>query len=245
MKHDDAMGIVPPDFILDRTLEQLTATRTTSDKSQLVTSLARRAKDKGLSDDYATKAAALYDAKIGPALDRQIDEAKALRAKSKHDAGVGRLPQGEGFYAAALRFNTTTSLTPDQIHKLGLDQGKEIAARIDGLLKKQGMTKGTVGERILALYAQEVYPNTDAARPTASPIATSASPISARICPACSSACRTTNSRCAACRWRRSRVPRPPSVRRRRSMVRGPASSISTCTTARNGRNGVCHDGVP
>jgi uncharacterized protein (DUF885 family) len=161
MKHDDTMGIVPPDFILDRTLEQLSATRTTSDKSQLVTSLARRAKDKGLSDDYATKAAALYDAKIGPALDRQIDEAKALRAKAKHDAGVGHLPEGEAFYAAALRSNTTTSLSPDQIHKLGLDQGKEIASRIDALLKKQGMTKGTVGQRILALYDQEVYPNTD------------------------------------------------------------------------------------
>ena len=72
-----------------------------------------------------------------------------------------RLPQGEAFYAAALRSTTTTSLSPDAIHQLGLDQGKDIAARIDVLLKKQGMTQGTIGERILALYAQEVYPNTD------------------------------------------------------------------------------------
>ena len=63
---------MPPDFLLDRALEQMTATRTTADKSLLVTSIARRAKEKGLSDDYAAKATAIYNAKIGPALDRQI-----------------------------------------------------------------------------------------------------------------------------------------------------------------------------
>ncbi|MEI9991893.1 MAG: DUF885 family protein [Rhizomicrobium sp.] len=161
MRHDAAEGVAPPDFLLDRALEQMTATRTTADKSLLVASIARRAKEKGLSDDYATKAAAIYDAKIGPALDGLIAETKTLRATAAHDAGLWRFAQGEAFYAAALRSATTTSLSPDAIHQLGLDQGKEIAARIDTLLQKQGMTQGTVGERILALYKQEVYPNTD------------------------------------------------------------------------------------
>jgi uncharacterized protein (DUF885 family) len=161
MRHDADQGVVPPDFLLDLALTQLTATRTTADKSLLVTSIARRAKEKGLADDYARKAAALYDAKIGPALDRQIDAAKTLRTTAVHDAGVWHVKQGDAFYAAALRSTTTTSLSPDAIHQLGLDQGKDIAARIDVLLQKQGMTKGTIGERILALYQQEVYPNTD------------------------------------------------------------------------------------
>jgi uncharacterized protein (DUF885 family) len=161
MKHDAGLGVAPPDFILDRALEQLTATRTGADKSLLVTSLARRAKAKGLSDDYATKAAALYDSKIGPALDRQIAETKALRATASHDAGTWRFKDGDAFYAAALHSTTTTSLSPDQVHQLGLGQAKDITARIDTLLQKQGLTGGTVGERILALYKQEVYPNTD------------------------------------------------------------------------------------
>ncbi|HEY2069936.1 MAG TPA: DUF885 family protein [Rhizomicrobium sp.] len=164
MQHDGAQGIMPPDFILDRTLEQMTATRTTADKSLLVTSIARRAKDKNLSPDYATKAAALYDAKIGPALDRQIELTKTWRVKAAHNASMNRFKDGDAFYAAALRSTTTTSLTPDQIHQLGLDQAKDISARIDVLLQKQGMTSGTVGERILALYQQEVYPNTDAGK---------------------------------------------------------------------------------
>ncbi|MGH6870064.1 MAG: DUF885 domain-containing protein [Rhizomicrobium sp.] len=161
MKHDAGLGVVPPDFLLDRALEQMTATRTTADKSLLVTSIARRAKEKGLTADYAAQAAAIYDAKIGPALDRLIAETKTLRANATHDAGTWKFPQGDAFYAAALHSTTTTQMTPDAIHKLGLDQGKDISARLDGLLKKQGLTTGTVGERILALYSQEVYPNTD------------------------------------------------------------------------------------
>jgi uncharacterized protein (DUF885 family) len=163
MKHDSALGVVPPDFLLDTTLAQMTATRTTADKSLLVTSIARRAKEKGLPGSYAAQAAKIYDAKIGPALDRQIEETKALRANATHDAGSWKIKDGEAFYAATLRSATTTSMSPDAIHQLGLDQAKEISARVDMLLKAQGMTKGTVGERIQALYkdTKSFYPNTD------------------------------------------------------------------------------------
>jgi uncharacterized protein (DUF885 family) len=166
MKHDAAEGVVPPDFLLDRTLEQMTAFRTTADKSLLVTSIATRAKAKGLSDDYAKKAAAIYDAKIGPAMDRQIAQAKAMRATAVSDAGVWRLKDSEAYYAALLHSATTTNMSSAQIHQLGLDQAAEITARIDTLLKAQGMTKGTVSERILALYhdPKSIYPNTDAGK---------------------------------------------------------------------------------
>jgi uncharacterized protein (DUF885 family) len=54
-------------------------------------------------------------------------------------------------------------MSSEEVHRLGLDQGKEIGARIDALLRAQGMTRGTVGERIAALYKdpRQVYPNTD------------------------------------------------------------------------------------
>jgi uncharacterized protein (DUF885 family) len=166
MKHDSALGVIPPDFLLDTTLAQMTATRTTSDKSLLVTSIARRAKEKGLSGNYATEAAKIYDDKIGPALDRQIAETRALRAGATHDAGVWKIRDGEAFYAATLRAATTTAKSPDEIHQLGIDQAKEITARLDGLLKAQGLTSGTVGERISALAKdpRSLYPNTDAGK---------------------------------------------------------------------------------
>ncbi len=163
MKHDSALGVIPPDFLLDTALAQLAATRLPADQSLLVTSIAKRAKAKGLPDSYAAKATAIYNDKIAPALDRQIAQAKAMRATATHDAGVWKLKDGEGFYAAALRFTTTTGMTPDEIHRLGLNQAKDISARLDTLLKAQGLSKGTVGERILALYKdpKSLYPNTD------------------------------------------------------------------------------------
>lgn len=166
MKHDKGMNIQPPDFILDLTLSQLAALRVDPDKSLLVTSIARRAKEKGLPDSYAANAAKIYSDKIAPALDRQIAEAKTLRASATHDAGVWKIKDGDAYYAAALHFSTTTNMSPAEVHKMGIDQGKDISARIDVILKQLGMTKGTVGERIAALYKdpRQLYPNTDAGK---------------------------------------------------------------------------------
>jgi uncharacterized protein (DUF885 family) len=163
MRHDQSAGVVPPDFILDLTLAQLTATRTSADQAKVVTSLARRAKEKGLDASYETKATTIYNEKIAPALDRQIDEAKKLRATATHDASLSRFPNGEAFYEAALHYSTTTNMSPDDIHKLGIHQGKEISARLDKLLRAQGLTKGTVGKRIAGLYKdpKSFFPNTD------------------------------------------------------------------------------------
>ena len=57
-------------------------------------------------------------------------------------------------------------LTAADVHKMGLEQNAQIEARMDGLLKKQGLSKGTVGERMSALSHDKrfVYPDTDAGR---------------------------------------------------------------------------------
>lgn len=163
MKHDAGIGVVPPDFLLDVALIQLGKTREPADKALVVTSITKRAADKGLGDRYGKDAAAIYNDKILPALDRQIAATKALRSKAVHDAGVWRFKEGEAFYEAALNTTTTTKLSPDEVHKIGLDQGQEILARLDGLLKAQGLSQGTVGERVAHLYSDpsQLYPNTD------------------------------------------------------------------------------------
>jgi uncharacterized protein (DUF885 family) len=166
MKHDAGLGVVPPDFLLDTALAQMTAMRVAPDQSVLVTSIAKRAKDKGLSDKYAADAAKIFQEKVLPAFDRLIAETKSLRAHATHDAGVWKFKEGDAFYAAALRSATTTSMSPDAVHQLGLDQAKDISARIDALLKAQGLTQGTVGQRLAALTADPKYlfPNTDAGK---------------------------------------------------------------------------------
>ena len=166
MRHDAALGMVPPDFILDLTLAQMDKLRTPADQALVVTSIAKRASAKGLGAHYGADAAKIYDAHVLPALDRQIAAAHALRAKASHDAGLSTRPQGAAFYEVALHNTTTTKLSPAEVHRFGLDQAKMISARLDGLLKAQGFTSGTIGQRMAALYKdpRQLYPNTDAGK---------------------------------------------------------------------------------
>ncbi|MDE1146802.1 MAG: DUF885 family protein [Azospirillaceae bacterium] len=163
LTHDRGEGVVAPDFLLDTTLTQLRNLRVDADKTNLVASIVRRTKAKGLEGDYGARAAGIYTSKVLPALDRQIAAVQAARAVATHDAGVWHVKEGDAWYVDGLRGSTTTNLSPEEVHKLGLDQGKEITARLDAVLKTQGYAKGTVGERIKALYQDKnsFYPNDD------------------------------------------------------------------------------------
>ncbi|SNS05034.1 protein of unknown function [Sphingomonas laterariae] len=116
--------------------------------------------------DWAAQAEKIVSSAVFPALDRQIALVKELRAKASADAGVWRVPGGSEYYVDALAVATTTTMTPDEIHKIGLEQVAELTARIDAILKAEGMTTGTVGERLTALNAdpKQLYANTDEGR---------------------------------------------------------------------------------
>ncbi|NJC41323.1 uncharacterized protein (DUF885 family) [Brevundimonas alba] len=160
---DAGKGVIPPDFIIDLTLGQLKATRAQpAPDMAMIRTLERKATALGLTG-YADRAAAIVDAEVKPALDRQIAIFERLRPNAVHDAGVWRLPDGERFYAHGLKYWTTTSMTPDEVHAVGLEQVASISAEIDTILKAQGMTQGTVGQRIDALNKDpaQLWPNTD------------------------------------------------------------------------------------
>jgi uncharacterized protein (DUF885 family) len=164
VRHDVALGVVPPDFALDKTLTQLNALRAMAvDKSVLVDSIARRVKEKNVAGDYAAQATKIVSDKIYPALDRQITLVKEMRSKATRDAGVWKLPKGDSYYADSLTFWTTSTMSPADIHKTGLEVVADYAARIDAEMKKLGLTKGTVGERLRGMYDDPKfrYPNTD------------------------------------------------------------------------------------
>ncbi len=163
-RHDAAQGVAPPDFALDKTLLQMSALHdATPDKSVLVQSVVRRAAEKQIAGDHAGQAAAIYTGKVQPALARQIELIRGFRAKATHDAGVWRLPEGEAYYAASLQQWTTSTISPDEVHRTGLDLVASLSARLDEQLKQQGFSQGSVGERLRALYADPKYryPNTD------------------------------------------------------------------------------------
>ncbi len=65
-----------------------------------------------------------------------------------------------------VRWGTTTNVSAEEIHKIGLEKVAELTALADQLLRAQGLTKGTAGERLAALYTdlRFIAPNTDAGR---------------------------------------------------------------------------------
>ncbi|ODP36133.1 DUF885 domain-containing protein [Sphingomonas turrisvirgatae] len=164
---DAAKGVFAPDYILDTSLKQYAALRDRpAAQTGLVTGLAAKLKAANLPADHAARAAAIVERHVYPALDRQRALLMQLRAKAGHDAGVWRLPDGEAYYAAAAEAATTTRLTGDEIHRLGLEQVAQISGRIDAILKAQGMSQGSVGARLVALNERpdQLFPNTDVGR---------------------------------------------------------------------------------
>ncbi len=164
---DAARGVFAPDYILDTTLKQLASVRDQPASAMgAVTTFATKLKAAGLPDDRTARATAIVEREVFPALDRQRALLTELRAKAVHDAGCWRLPDGDAYYTAAAEAATTVRLSGDEIHTLGLDQVAQISGRIDAILKKQGMTQGTVGERLVALNQRpdQLFANTDAGR---------------------------------------------------------------------------------
>jgi len=150
LKSAAAQNVVAPNFLLDKTLAQLRVARAGSVTDwSLVTSLGKRTAS--MSGDYAARAAKLARERVAPALDRQIEELLAHRRRATSDAGVWKLPRGDEYYAWTLRAGTTTNMTPDQVHARGREELRELQSRMDGILRKEGFTQGTVGERMTAL----------------------------------------------------------------------------------------------
>ena len=163
-REDAGKGVIPPDFILDKAIDQSTAARDTDpSKALIITALERKLRERGLTTDHAAAAREIYARRIMPALDRQIAALNAMRAATTSDAGVWKLPDGDTFYAYALRGATTAAMTADELHELGLELAADISNQLDMAFKAQGHTTGTIGDRMRALYADErfIYPNTD------------------------------------------------------------------------------------
>jgi uncharacterized protein (DUF885 family) len=167
VRRDVGLGVIPPAFILERALHQMQGLRSAAPAaSPLTTQLTNRAQTKGVEGNWAGQAERIVASDVYPALDRQIALLTELQPKANRDAGVWKLPDGEAYYRDALRNFTTTTLSPKEVHQMGLDTAKQLNARAEAILRGQGMTQGTVGERIAALFKDTKYhyANTDEAK---------------------------------------------------------------------------------
>ena len=151
-----AAGLVPPAFLLDKAIAQMTLSlKNAQGGGTLVESLARRSKT--IPGDWTGRARTIVVQEIAPALQRQLAELQAEHAVATNDAGIAARPHGEEFYRWALKASTTTTMSPDEIHALGQSELKDLHARMDAILKENGYTKGSVGDRMKALATDPKY----------------------------------------------------------------------------------------
>lgn len=159
------LGVIPPAFLLDKAIGQMTAQiASLRDGGDLTRSLARRTGN--IPGAWAERARQLSTGAIIPALERQLAELTIQRSLATSDAGLWARPRGDEWYAWGLRASTTTRHTPDEVHRIGLEELAQLHARMDPILRGLGYTSGTVGERMTALGKDPrfKFPNTDAGR---------------------------------------------------------------------------------
>ncbi len=158
MKSARAAGLVPPDFLLDEAIAAMgTTIKDTASGGSLVEGIEGRAKAKNIPGDWAGQARSIAQQQVLPALQRQLAEIKAQRAVAKSEPGMWARPHGDDYYPWALKASTTTTMTPDEVHQMGLDQVNELHGRMDPILKSIGYTTGSVGERMKQLAQDPRY----------------------------------------------------------------------------------------
>lgn len=120
-----------------------------------------------LEADQATKDRLLSEGRAaltGPfkrGYDGVLTALAEVQPKADSDGGVWRLPEGEAYYNARLQLSTTTDLTADQIHQIGLDEVARIQREMEFIKGQVGFT-GSLQDFFAFLKTDPrfQYPNT-------------------------------------------------------------------------------------
>lgn len=159
--------ILPPKFVVTRVIAQLKGILEPAPKDHpLYTSFAKKLDD--VKDLPATdKATLLADAEraitdsVYPSYHKLLDYEVALEPKARTTDGVWDLPDGDAYYAWKLRDQTTSDMTPEQVHQFGLAEVERITGEVNAILDPMGVPPGKVGERIMVLAKDPKYTFTD------------------------------------------------------------------------------------
>lgn len=142
-------GVIPPDFIIEMTrgllvdyLHMHGPDSFRTEEIQLYTYFSEKV---GTLDVSAQEKQDLLDAAVTeieesfiPAYQRLLDYLDYLAAIATDDAGVWKFPKGDEYYAYMLRKETSTDLTPEEIHQLGLAEVTRIQAEMRTVFDELG-----------------------------------------------------------------------------------------------------------
>jgi len=170
LKEREAKGVVPPKFTVDEVLAQMRGFIAPQPKEHMLYTSFKEKLGK-LPDDaipaadrdvLLARVATSIERSVYPAYRTLIDHFAELQPKVTRNDGAWSLPDGDAYYAWCVRMHTTTDMTPEQVHALGLAEVARVSAEMDAILKAQGLAEGPIGPRVqqLAHMPDAAYPNT-------------------------------------------------------------------------------------
>ncbi len=172
LKVREQKGILPPRFVVEKVLAEMThfVAQPAVDNILATSFKTRAAKISELSDEqrnaFQKRVETAITDNVYPAYHKLIDYFNALLPKTTTDDGVWKLPDGDAFYAYALRKSTTTTLKPEEVHDLGLREVTRIEGEMRALLDANGFAGRPIGESMDALGKDPrfLFPNDDKGR---------------------------------------------------------------------------------
>jgi uncharacterized protein (DUF885 family) len=174
LEHREALGILPPRFTVEKVLAQMRGFIAMPPREHMLyTSFDEKlAKipddtlDDARREALRAELAGSIETIVYPAYERLIAYHERLLPKAVSNDGVWRLPDGEAFYAWRIRNQTTTDMSADAIHRIGVAEVERIAAEMDAILQGEGLVEGSIGERVqqLAKREDQLYPDSEEGR---------------------------------------------------------------------------------
>ena len=173
----EGRGIVPPRFVIERVLTEMRgfSAKPAAENPLCVSFISKVDALKEVSaEDKATLKARCpetVERVVRSAYLKLIGFFEAQLPRATADDGAWKLPDGAAFYAWRLRQQTTTNMTPEQIHALGLAEVARIDADMRAILVAQNQLQpGETTAQAMGRLAKDprfLYPNNDEGRQAA------------------------------------------------------------------------------
>ncbi|MBH31686.1 MAG: DUF885 domain-containing protein [Candidatus Marinimicrobia bacterium] len=172
LKVREDRNIVPPRFVLVNVIAQMSDFIAVSPEGNILfTSFTKKLADveslnPPIKHKLETKVLDEIEKTVYPAYSKMIDYLRHLESVATTDDGAWKLPNGDAFYRFMLSMATTTNMTPDEIHELGLSEVYRIQKEMRSILDSLGHTGGTVGEWMQSLSEESrfLFPDSDSGR---------------------------------------------------------------------------------
>ena len=163
LKVRKSMRILPPRFVVEKSLQQIDEFVTMPlEQNPLVTSLKERMEASGRFSKrartrWAGRVESVVEAEVLPAYRDLRVYLRSTLADAPDADGIWQWPEGLAYYDFLLRVHTTTDLTAEDIHQLGLAEVDRLTEEVREILTQLNLPADVPGETLGQLMADPQF----------------------------------------------------------------------------------------